>query len=73
MFPSSGESRETPTLLGAVIEISSFYGVSLPSPKEGNRSSFRIIEFSGYLEFLTIDKVLKPSHSRVLYTIARVL
>jgi hypothetical protein len=34
-------------------------GVSLPSPEDGNRSSFRNIFL--YLEFWTMDKVQKPS------------
>jgi hypothetical protein len=38
-------------------------GVSLPSPEGGNRSSFRNVVFSNYLEFRTMDKVQKPSDS----------
>jgi hypothetical protein len=38
-------------------------GVSLPSPEDGNRSSFRDVVFSGYLEFQTMDRVLKLSES----------
>jgi hypothetical protein len=36
-------------------------GISLPSPEDGNRSSFRNVVFSRYLEFRTMDKVHKPS------------
>jgi hypothetical protein len=39
--------------------------VSLPSPKDGNRSSFRNVVFSSYLEFQAMNRVLcftyKPS------------
>jgi hypothetical protein len=35
-------------------------GVSLPSPVDGNRSSFRNVVFSIYLEFRTMDQVPKP-------------
>jgi hypothetical protein len=38
-------------------------GVSLPSPEEGNRSSFRNVVFYSYLEFRTMNKVQKPSDS----------
>jgi hypothetical protein len=38
-------------------------GVSLSSPGNGNRSSFRNVVFSSYLEFWTMDKVQKPSGS----------
>jgi hypothetical protein len=34
--------------------------VSLPSPEDGNRSSFRNVVFSMYLEFRTMDKVQNP-------------
>jgi hypothetical protein len=36
-------------------------GVSLPSPKDGNRSSFRNVAVQS--EFWTMDKVHKPSVS----------
>jgi hypothetical protein len=39
--------------------------VSLPSPEEGNRSSFRNAVFQ-YLEFRTMDKVQKPSNSKLI-------
>jgi hypothetical protein len=39
-------------------------GDSLPSPKDGNTSSFQNVVFSNYLEFRTIDKVHKPNYSR---------
>jgi hypothetical protein len=35
--------------------------VSLSSPEDGKRSSFRNFMFSSYLEFFTMDKVHKPS------------
>jgi hypothetical protein len=38
-------------------------GVSLSTPEEGNRSSFRIIMFYSYLEFLMMDKVHTSSNS----------
>jgi hypothetical protein len=38
-------------------------GVSLPSPEDGNRSSFLNVMFSGYLEFRTMHKVQKPGNS----------
>jgi hypothetical protein len=34
--------------------------VSLPSPKDGNRSSFWNVMFSSYLEIRTMDNVHKP-------------
>jgi hypothetical protein len=36
---------------------------SLPSPEDGNRSSFRNAVFSSYLEFRALDKGEKPSDS----------
>jgi hypothetical protein len=33
----------------------------LPSPEYGNRSRFRNVVFSSYLEFRTMDKVHKPT------------
>jgi hypothetical protein len=38
-------------------------GVSLPSPEDGDRSSFRNVVFSRYLEFRTMDEAHKPSDS----------
>jgi hypothetical protein len=35
--------------------------VSLPSPEDVNRSSFRNVVFYSYLEFRTMYKVNKPS------------
>jgi hypothetical protein len=37
--------------------------VSLPSPEDGNRSSFWSVVFSSYLEFWAKEKVQKPSNS----------
>jgi hypothetical protein len=68
----------TPTLLGSLEELTRPFlallrlalskepnrvGVSLPSPEDGNRSSFRNFVFCYYLEFRTMNKVQKPSHS----------
>jgi hypothetical protein len=36
-------------------------GVSLPSPEDGSRSSFRKVVLPSYIEFWTMDKVQKPS------------
>jgi hypothetical protein len=38
-------------------------GVSHPSHEEGNRSNFRNVRFSTYLEFWITDKVQKPVDS----------
>jgi hypothetical protein len=38
-------------------------GVSLRSPEDGNRSSFRNVVFYSYLEFRTMDKAHKLSNS----------
>jgi hypothetical protein len=38
-------------------------GVSLSSPKDGNRSSFCKVVLYSYLEFLTMDAIHKPSDS----------
>jgi hypothetical protein len=50
LFPSSGEGRETPTLLGHLQRANLYHwarvGVSLPSSEDGNRSSFRNVVFS---------------------------
>jgi hypothetical protein len=40
-------------------------GVSVFSPKDGNRSSFQNVMFSTYLKFRAMDKVYKPSDSEV--------
>jgi hypothetical protein len=37
--------------------------VSLPSHEDGNRSVFRNVVFSVYLEFRAMDRVQKPSDS----------
>jgi hypothetical protein len=75
LFPSSGETRETPTLLGPLeradvqwLRLALSIGakrvdVSLPSPENGKRSSFGNVVFSWLLEFQTIDKAHKPSDS----------
>jgi hypothetical protein len=39
-------------------------GVTLPSPEDGNMSSYRNVAVSSYLEFRTMDKVQNPSDSR---------
>jgi hypothetical protein len=38
-------------------------GVSIPLSEDGNRSLFRNIVFSSYLEFRTMGKVPKPTDS----------
>jgi hypothetical protein len=38
-------------------------GVSLHSPEDGNRSSFRNIVFTSYLELQRMDRVGKPIDS----------
>jgi hypothetical protein len=69
--------KETPTVLGPLKKLTSItepvqlalskgpnkVGVSLPSPGEGKRSSFRNVVFSSYLEFWTMDKVYESSES----------
>jgi hypothetical protein len=45
----------------ALFKESNRVGVSLPSPEYYNRSSFRNIVFSSYLEFWTMDSVQKSS------------
>jgi hypothetical protein len=45
--------------------------LSLPSPDDGNRSSFEDILISDYLEFRTTDEVNKPSDPELRnYTVA---
>jgi hypothetical protein len=66
-----GEGRETPTLFDSSIIESALskepnrVGVSCPSPGDGNRSSFRNVVFSTYLEFWLTDKVHKPNYSEI--------
>jgi hypothetical protein len=60
---------KTPALLGPLERTGSVtgpnkLGVSLSSPEDGNRSSFRKVVFSGYLEFPTMDEVQIPSNSQ---------
>jgi hypothetical protein len=43
-------------------------GVSLPSPEDGNRSSFRNVVFL-YLEFWTMEKVQIPSDPEQNYRV----
>jgi hypothetical protein len=43
-------------------------GVSLHSPEDGNKSSFRNVVFFSYLEFWTLDKVHTPSDSKGFLT-----
>jgi hypothetical protein len=71
-FRSSGEGRVTPTLFEyswiqllrlALSKGPNKVGDSLPSPADGNRSSFRNDVFSSSLEFWTMNKVHKPSDS----------
>jgi hypothetical protein len=76
MFLSSGEGRQTSTLLSllervvqllrlTLSKVPNNVGVFLLSPENGNRSSFRNVMFSSYLEFRALDKVQKPSDSEV--------
>jgi hypothetical protein len=68
LFPSSGEGRKTHTLLGHLESANrvqwltlvlskrpNIVGASLPSPEDGNTSSFRNVAFSIYLEFRKMD------------------
>jgi hypothetical protein len=79
IFPSSDEGRQAPTSLGPLDKVNKWIklalskepsrvGVSLSSPDDGNRSSFRNLVFSSYLEFRTIDKVHNPSYSECYTT-----
>jgi hypothetical protein len=77
LFTPSGESRQTPTLLGSVekgnlIHWTQWLGSTLSkgpnrisvfvsSSEDGNRSYFRKVTFPSYLEFRTMAKVQKPS------------
>jgi hypothetical protein len=75
LFPSTGEWRETPTLLGpletanlqwlrlALSRWPNTVGVSLPSPEDRNRPSFRNVVFSSNLELRTMDKDHKSGDS----------
>jgi hypothetical protein len=75
MFPSSGDERETRTVLGhleeanhncgtlAISKEPNKVGVSLPLSEDGNRSCFRKVVSYTYLEFLAMDKVQRPSDS----------
>jgi hypothetical protein len=47
-------------------------GVSFPSPEDVNRSSFRNVVFSSYLEFLMKDTVHEPSDSQNQYLLLSV-
>jgi hypothetical protein len=73
VFLTSGEGRETPTLLGPLERATSsleieltFYkgpsrvGVSHHSPEDGKRSNFRNLVYRNYLEFRMMDEVHKP-------------
>jgi hypothetical protein len=69
LFPSSGEERQTPILLGPAIDFRSVseapnsVGVSLPSPEDRSRPSFRNVVLSSHLEFWTVDSVHKLADS----------
>jgi hypothetical protein len=88
VFPSSGEGKETPTLLDPleranlshrlVIDVRSFLGtqqcfISLQSPEDGNRSGFRNVMFSSYLELRTVDIVHKPSDSECKIKVSKIV
>jgi hypothetical protein len=54
LFPSSGEGKETPTLLGSLERINSnYWNPVIPSVFQ-------------YLEFWTMDKIKVPSDSEYL-------
>jgi hypothetical protein len=76
LFLSSDDGKEMPTPLGS-LEIANLNHLnlkllgteqclSLPSPEDGNRYSFRNVVFSRYLEFRTLDEVHKLSYSHIL-------
>jgi hypothetical protein len=54
LFPSSGERTGTSTVLGPI-----------PSPEDGNRSSFRNVVFSSCFELQTMDKGCKLNDSEI--------
>jgi hypothetical protein len=72
---------ESSTLLGPLEEVQwLMFGlskdlnrvhISLPTPEDGNRSSFRNVMFPTCLEFRTIGNVRKPIDFEVLYTTVR--
>jgi hypothetical protein len=55
-FPSSDHDNRP-------FNVSNRVHILLPSPEEGNSSSFRNVVFYSYLEFQTMDKDQKPRHS----------
>jgi hypothetical protein len=61
LFPSLGEGIKRPPLLSPHERVN-INGVS-PTPEDRKRSSFQDIAFYSYLQFHTMDKVLKPSNS----------
>jgi hypothetical protein len=78
VFPFSDEGTKTPTLLGPLesagqwLRLARFKGsskvdVSFPLPEDGNRTDFRNVVFSGYIQFRTMDNVQKPSDSECYF------
>jgi hypothetical protein len=68
LFPSPGQGGKTPCQLGPLEKLTSitgpnWLGVFPPWPEDGNRSSFRNVVFSNFLEYWTMDKVKKLSNS----------
>jgi hypothetical protein len=61
IFPSSGEGKETSTLLGP-LERTNLNHLTIPTPQDGNKYSLRDV-FSSYLEFPKMGKVQKPNDS----------
>jgi hypothetical protein len=59
LFPSSGEWKGTPTLLGPLVS------VSFRSHEDGKRPRFRNVVFSGCLAFRTMGPVHKAGYFRV--------
>jgi hypothetical protein len=70
LFPSSGQGEGGWFLVSwvqwlrlALSKGPNWLGVLPPWPEDGNRSSFRKVVFSNFLEYQTMDKVQKPINS----------
>jgi hypothetical protein len=69
LFPSSGKGGKTPTQLSPLERVQwlilalskgpNWVGVFPPLPEDGNRSSFRNVVSSIFLEYRTMEKVTK--------------
>jgi hypothetical protein len=66
LFPSSEEDTTGPVTEVALFMGPNRVGVSLPSPEDENRSSFRNVVFSTYLKFLAMGKAQKPCNPDML-------